>query len=185
MTPSDAPVFDITTFFQECQVEVGEHTAGGDSDASVELLLVAHGEPHVALDDVRLLVVTLGVAGELEDLGVRLTRACPPSPRRARHGAAPAHNILRRASGVAAVAVGHTTPEKVTGTTAVTWADDDVLYLCFRKQKLAQRNITWAHSLANPSPENPGTPFLLPPPPSPHPEEALFLPTFSHLFDCQ
>ena len=75
-------------------MEVGEHTAGGDSDASVELLVVAHGEPHVALDDVRLLVVTLGVAGELEDLGVRLTRACPPSPRRARHGAAPAHNIL-------------------------------------------------------------------------------------------
>ena len=71
-------------------MEVGEHTAGGDSDASEELnelLVVAHGEPHVARDDVRLLVVTLGVAGELED-------ACPPSPRRARHGAAPAHNIL-------------------------------------------------------------------------------------------
>ncbi len=27
-----------------------------------------HGEPHVELDDVRLLVVTGGVAGELEDL---------------------------------------------------------------------------------------------------------------------
>ena len=82
---------------QEWRVEVGEHTAGGDSDASEELnelLVVAHGEPHVARDDVRLLVVTLGVAGELEDLGGRLTRACPPSPRRARHGAAPAHNIL-------------------------------------------------------------------------------------------
>ena len=90
-------MFDMTTFFQECQAEVGEHTSGGDSDASaefVELLVVAHGEPHVARADVRLLVVTLGVAGELEDLGGRLTRACPPSPRRARHGAAPAHNIL-------------------------------------------------------------------------------------------
>ena len=56
---------------QEWRVEVGEHTAGGDSDASeelVELLVVAHGEPHVELDDVRLLVVTDGVAGELEDL---------------------------------------------------------------------------------------------------------------------
>ena len=34
----------------------------------VELLVDAHGEPHVELDDVRLLVVTGGVAGELEDL---------------------------------------------------------------------------------------------------------------------
>ena len=64
-------MFDMTTFFQECQAEVGEHTSGGDSDASeefVELLVVAHGEPNVARADVRLLVVTLGVAGELEDL---------------------------------------------------------------------------------------------------------------------
>ena len=63
---------------QEWRVEVGEQTTGGDSDASeelVELLVVAHGEPHVARDDVRLLVVTLGVAGELEDLGGRLTGA--------------------------------------------------------------------------------------------------------------
>ena len=34
----------------------------------VELLVVAHGEPHVELDDVRLLLVTGGVAGELDDL---------------------------------------------------------------------------------------------------------------------
>ena len=31
-------------------------------------LVDAHGEPDVELDDVRLLVVTGGVAGELEDL---------------------------------------------------------------------------------------------------------------------
>jgi hypothetical protein len=35
----------------------------------VELLVVAHGEQHVAGDDARLLVVAGGVAGELEDLG--------------------------------------------------------------------------------------------------------------------
>jgi hypothetical protein len=53
-------------------VDVGEHTAGGDGDACeqlVELLVVAHSELHVARDDARLLVVTGGVAGELEDLG--------------------------------------------------------------------------------------------------------------------
>jgi hypothetical protein len=59
----------------------------------VELLVDTHGEPHVELDDVRLLVVTGGVAGELEDLGGRFTRACKPSPRRARHGSAPAHDV--------------------------------------------------------------------------------------------
>jgi hypothetical protein len=53
-------------------------TSGADADlgspphatqaSRVELLVDAHGEPHVELDDVRLLVVTGGVAGELEDL---------------------------------------------------------------------------------------------------------------------
>ena len=53
------------------RVDVGEHAAGRDGNASqelVELLVVAHGKLHVARDDARLLVVAGGVAGELEDL---------------------------------------------------------------------------------------------------------------------
>jgi len=53
-------------------VDVREHAAGCDGDASeelVKLLVVAHGKLHVARDDARLLVIAGGVAGELEDLG--------------------------------------------------------------------------------------------------------------------
>ena len=57
---------------EEHGVDVGEHTAGCDGDASeelVELLIVADGELDVPGDDAALLVVTGGVACELKDLG--------------------------------------------------------------------------------------------------------------------
>ena len=57
---------------EEHGVDVGENTAGGNGDATeelVELLVVADGKLDVAGDDALLLVVTGGVAGELEDLG--------------------------------------------------------------------------------------------------------------------
>ena len=57
---------------EEHGVDVGEHTAGSDGDASeelVELLIVADGELDVPGDDAALLVVTGGVACELKDLG--------------------------------------------------------------------------------------------------------------------
>ena len=53
-------------------MDVREHTASRDGDACeelVELLIFAHGELHVAQDDVRLFVVAGSVAGELENLG--------------------------------------------------------------------------------------------------------------------
>jgi len=53
-------------------VDVGQHTASGDGDASeqlVELLVVLHGQGDVTGDDAGLLVVARGVSGELEDLG--------------------------------------------------------------------------------------------------------------------
>ena len=53
-------------------MDVREHTASRDGDACeelVELLIFAHG------DDVRLVVVAGGVAGELKDLDVEGTRA--------------------------------------------------------------------------------------------------------------
>ena len=56
-------------------VDVGEDTAGGDGDATeelVELLVVLDGEGDVAGDDAALLVVAGGVAGELEDLGAEV-----------------------------------------------------------------------------------------------------------------
>ena len=52
-------------------VDVSEDTAGGNGDATeelVELLVVADGELDVARDDALLLVVSGGVTGELEDL---------------------------------------------------------------------------------------------------------------------
>ena len=52
-------------------VDVREDTAGGNGDATeelVELLIVADGELDVARDDALLLVVAGGVTGELEDL---------------------------------------------------------------------------------------------------------------------
>ena len=57
---------------QEDGVDVGQHTAGSDGHATeelVELLVVADGQLDVAGDDAGLLVVTGGVAGQLEDLG--------------------------------------------------------------------------------------------------------------------
>jgi hypothetical protein len=52
-------------------VDVGEDTTGSDGDTAqelVELLVVADGELNVAGSDAGALVVTGGVAGELEDL---------------------------------------------------------------------------------------------------------------------
>ena len=57
---------------EEHGVDVGEDTTGSDGDAAkelVQLLVVADGELHVAGHDAVLLVVTGGVAGQLEDLG--------------------------------------------------------------------------------------------------------------------
>ena len=56
-------------------MDVGEDTAGRDGDAAeelVELFVVADGELEVAGCDPGLLVVTGGVAGELEDLGAEV-----------------------------------------------------------------------------------------------------------------
>jgi len=53
-------------------VDVRQDSASGNGDASeelVELLVVAHGELHVAWNDAPFLVVAGSVAGELEDLG--------------------------------------------------------------------------------------------------------------------
>ena len=53
-------------------MDVGQHTAGSDGHATeelVELLVVADSQLDVAGDDAGLLVVTGGVAGQLEDLG--------------------------------------------------------------------------------------------------------------------
>ena len=56
-------------------MDVGESTAGGDGDATeqlVELLIVLDGQGDVAGDDAGLLVVTGGVASELEDLSAEV-----------------------------------------------------------------------------------------------------------------
>ena len=56
-------------------MDVGENTAGGDGDATeqlVELLIVLDGQGDVAGDDAGLLVVTGGVASELEDLSAEV-----------------------------------------------------------------------------------------------------------------
>ena len=56
-------------------MDVGENTAGGDGDATeqlVELLIVLDGQGDVAGDDAGLLVVTGGVASELEDLSTEV-----------------------------------------------------------------------------------------------------------------
>jgi hypothetical protein len=53
-------------------VNVGENTTLGDGDVSeklVQLLVVADGELKVTGDDTGLLVVTSGVASQLEDFG--------------------------------------------------------------------------------------------------------------------
>ena len=56
-------------------MDVGEHTAGGNGDATeqlVELFIVADGQLHVPGDDARLLVVAGGVARKLQDLGAQV-----------------------------------------------------------------------------------------------------------------
>ena len=56
----------------EDSVDVGKDAARGDRDLAeqlVKLLVIAHGELHVARDDARLLVVASGIACKLEDLG--------------------------------------------------------------------------------------------------------------------
>jgi len=53
-------------------VNVGEDTALGDGDVTeklVQLFIVADGELEVTRDDTGLLVVTSGVASQLEDFG--------------------------------------------------------------------------------------------------------------------
>jgi len=63
---------------EEDGVDVGQHTASGDGDASeqlVELLVVLHGQGDVTGDDAGLLVVARGVSGELEDLGAEAFEA--------------------------------------------------------------------------------------------------------------
>lgn len=61
---------------QECEkltlVNVGEDTTLGNGDVAeklVQLLVVADGELEMTGDDTRLLVVTGGVSGQLEDFG--------------------------------------------------------------------------------------------------------------------
>ena len=56
-------------------MDVRENTTGGDRGSAeelVELLVVADGELHVAGRDAALLVVTGGVASELEDLSAEV-----------------------------------------------------------------------------------------------------------------
>ena len=64
--------YKYVTRSEQDGMDVGEHTAGSDCDATeqlVELLIVADGELDVPRDDAALLVVAGGVASELEDLG--------------------------------------------------------------------------------------------------------------------
>ena len=56
-------------------MNVGEDTALGDGDVSeklVQLLVVPNGELQVTGNDASLLVVTSGVAGQLEDFGCQV-----------------------------------------------------------------------------------------------------------------
>ena len=56
-------------------MDIRENTARCNSYIThklVQLLVIAHGKLHVARDDARLLVVTGGVAGQLEDLGAQV-----------------------------------------------------------------------------------------------------------------
>ena len=56
-------------------VDVGEDTTRGDGDAAeqlVQLLVVADGQLQVAGDDAATLVVTGGIASELQDLGAQV-----------------------------------------------------------------------------------------------------------------
>ena len=53
-------------------MNVGQHTTLGDGDVSqelIQLLVVTDGQLKVTRDDTGLLVVTSGIAGQLEDLG--------------------------------------------------------------------------------------------------------------------
>lgn len=58
-------------------MDVGENTTLGDGDVSeklVQLLIVADGELKVTGDDTGLLVVTSGVASQLEDFGSQVLK---------------------------------------------------------------------------------------------------------------
>lgn len=58
-------------------VNVGEDTTLGDGDVTeqlVQLLVVTDGELQVTRDDTRLLVVTSGVASQLEDLSSQVLK---------------------------------------------------------------------------------------------------------------
>ena len=58
-------------------MDVGENTTLGDGDVSeklVQLLIVADGELKVTRDDTGLLVVTSGVASQLEDFGSQVLK---------------------------------------------------------------------------------------------------------------
>ena len=58
-------------------VNVGEDTTLGDGDVTeqlVQLLIVTDGELQVTRDDTRLLVVTSGVASQLEDLSSQVLK---------------------------------------------------------------------------------------------------------------
>ena len=56
-------------------MDVGQDTTGGDGDVSeetVQLFVVLDGESDVTGHDTRLLVVTGGVSGKLQDLGAQV-----------------------------------------------------------------------------------------------------------------
>lgn len=58
-------------------MDVGQDTALGDGDVAeqlVQLLVVADGKLEMARDDTGLLVVTGGVAGQLEDLSSQVLK---------------------------------------------------------------------------------------------------------------
>lgn len=60
-------------------MNVGEDTTLCDGDVAeklVQLLVVADGELKVARDDTRLLVVTSGVTGQLEDFSSEVLEHC-------------------------------------------------------------------------------------------------------------
>ena len=64
---------------QEDGLDVGEHATLRDGHAAeklVQLLVVADGQLKVTRDDARLLVVTSGVASQLEHLGGEILQNC-------------------------------------------------------------------------------------------------------------
>ena len=69
----------LALLWQKHGVDVWQHTAGCDGDASeqlVELLIVADGKLDVTWHDALLLVVAGCVASKLEDLGSKVLEDC-------------------------------------------------------------------------------------------------------------